>query len=338
MPLFFFLSGFFTLGLLQRMTLPEFVHHRYRRVLLPLLFSIVVILPLDFYVWGVGLVLDGRASWRKLQSLKFNEEISQDLWGLSHLWYLQYLFLFSLLLAGGWLLWNRVTRNSTDRTRLTLVRIATAILPIASVGVLLLEPEVVIGFQHSWFPVPAKFVYCSLFFGGGVVLCSSPRWIEKLKRASIPMLVVSVPLAVVMIRLTHDWFRVGFEANTGRLYAATTAAFAWLTLSGLCGVFLKITRPLPASIRNLSAASFWIYLFHHPIVGLLQTLLAQTSLPAIVKFGIVTSTTMAICLVSYRVCVQNTWVGRLLTGRDLRLPRADASVEQESSQSNRMAS
>lgn len=343
MPLFLFMSGYFAFGLLQRKTLSEFVQHRYRRILLPLLFACVSILPLDFYAWGIGFVLDGRASWRKLRSLKFDESITQDLWGLSHLWYLQYLLLYSLLLAVGWVAWKRVTRNSTDNARSLLTRMGMALLPTATMAVLLIEPEVVIGFQHSAFPVPAKFAYSGLFFCGGVLLCCSPHLIEKLKRISPALLAVSIPLTVLMVRLTHDYFRVGFDSDSEKLYAVTTASFAWLTVVGLSGLCLRIQRPLPQSIQFVGVASFWVYLFHHPVVGLVQALLGQTSLPAIAKFCLATISTMVICLASYRYLVDGTWVGRLLNGQALskRQPRESASQsasETVQSHSSRRAS
>jgi hypothetical protein len=129
------------------------------------------------------------------------------------------------------------------------------------------------------------------------------------------MLMVSVPLAVLMTRLTHDWFIDGFDETTAIRYATTTAGFAWLTVAGLTGLFLRIDRPIGARVSYIAAASFWIYLLHHPTVGLLQGLFGLTSLPSLVKFCLVTGISLTICLVTYELLVKNTLLGQLLNGR-----------------------
>lgn len=316
MPLFLFMSGYFAFGLLQRLSPVEFVRHRQRRIALPMLFGCIVILPLDLYAWVIGLALDGRVPWQKLRSLNFEPAISEHLWGLSHLWYLQYVFLYCLLLLAGWTLLKRLRLTATSRS--VMSRIALATLPALSAAILYIQPEVVIGFQHTFLPVPTKFAYSGMFFLAGAVLCGMPHLREKLQRAAIPMLMVSVPLAVLMTRLTHDWFIDGFDETTAIRYATTTAGFAWLTVAGLTGLFLRIDRPIGARVSYIAAASFWIYLLHHPTVGLLQGLFGLTSLPALVKFCLVTGISLTICLVTYELLVKDTLLGQLLNGRKSR--------------------
>ena len=56
----------------------------------------VLILPLDLYAWLLGLAADGQIPLRKLHSLKVEGPLADGLWGVSHLWFLQYLWLFCM--------------------------------------------------------------------------------------------------------------------------------------------------------------------------------------------------------------------------------------------------
>jgi len=94
MPLFLVMAGFFAVSLLRKRGHRDFVKHRASRLLLPLVVVGAVILPLDLYSWLLGWVVEGQIDFRKLRSLKFEAGQDQHLWGLSHLWFLQYLFLY----------------------------------------------------------------------------------------------------------------------------------------------------------------------------------------------------------------------------------------------------
>ncbi|MGB1817903.1 MAG: acyltransferase family protein, partial [Rubripirellula sp.] len=94
MPLFLVLAGFFAWQTLRRRGPSTLIRSRARRLLIPLLFGALVILPLDLYCWVGSWVVEGIVSPVKLKSLKIDHPIGQNLWGLSHLWFLQYLFLY----------------------------------------------------------------------------------------------------------------------------------------------------------------------------------------------------------------------------------------------------
>ena len=331
MPLFLFLSGYFALGLFEKLGLRGFLKHRVQRIVYPLVFGCVFILPLDFYAWGVGFALDGRASWRKLRSLKYDPPISDELWGLSHLWYLQYMILYCAVFAVGAALVKRYV-PSKDAVSISLetarpanafrmpMSLASWLIVLWALGsiVLVFAPEVVIGFQHSFFPVAAKFVYSGLFFAGGVIVAI--HGMTHLRRNAVLCLGASAACAAFMVVWTRIWFTRGHTVSEQLGYAAITCGFAWSSLLGICGMAMHRTTRLPAAIRYVAEASFWIYLLHHPIVGFTQALLGLTKLPAGVKFVLATGITLTICLATYAWFVRKTWIGALLNGRRDRQP------------------
>ncbi len=79
---------------------------------------------------------------------------------------------------------------------------------------------------------------------------------------------------------------------------------------------LAATRaPRPrATIAYLSAASFWIYLVHLPVLGTWQLLLAPLRVPPLLAFAIAVGGTCAMCLWSYERWVRDGRLGALLDG------------------------
>jgi len=104
------------------------------------------------------------------------------------------------------------------------------------------------------------------------------------------------------------------------------ALYTWLMIFGLLGLFqCRASRPL-APIRYLSEASFWIYLIHFPIVLLLQILIKDVALPALLKFALVAAAATLILLGSYEALVRQTFLGALLNGRSISEARGSRAV------------
>jgi len=354
MPLFLLLGGFVAAQLFLKRGPGGFLRHRARRLLVPLLFGCVVILPLDLYVWLLGWAGEGKIPLKKLRSLKLGEA-GRDLWGVGHLWFLEYLFLFS---AAAWGLchiatwWSTrraaddaVHHTSPKRKRGNTVRwtfipslalragvrsdhdgasygyLAGSfwmpfLLAAPSALALWWEPRIVIGFRHSWHPLAANLLYYAPCFAGGWWLYRSVRAGETSTRYAPWHLVLSIACFVLLLPLIRAHVVTEFTGPRRVALAALFACFAWLSAVGWFGVCLRWLRsPPPRAVRYLSEASFWVYLFHHPVVGLAQVALAASTLPVAMKFVIVTATGVSLSLLTYQVGVRFTWVGQLLNGR-----------------------
>lgn len=352
MPLFLVMAGFLAWQSLQHRGPNNLFRTRARRLVPPLLFGCLVILPLDLYIWIDGWVIDGIVPLRKMRSLKLAPELSEDLWGLSHLWFLPYLLTYVGLLAA----WAAASQRfrPVRRTTQWLARRSpqewVAALFLAASTILLVRPEVVWGFQHAFLPIPSKWAYCALFFAAGGLVANRDGQLRSLvaARRRLAPIGIATGMGALLMGYWHlagpipsdhfntrdhfvalDTFSVGVGTTVNTSLAQSSLAeqpFAAALLAGLTvataaiaslvaiGVAGSIKRPLPAAIRFLSAASFWIYLVHHPLVGLLHIDLKYL-MPGVspeLKFTVCSVLAIAISSASYQIAVRRTRFGNWL--------------------------
>ena len=324
MPLFLIMSGFLAWRTLQMHGGSALFKSRCKRILKPLLFGAIVVLPLDLYSWLLGWVTEGLIAPVKLRSLKFDGIVDRDLWGLSHLWYLQYLFLYVTAVAVRAVVCERYTvlkRLQIQPRVLLLAGLVTATL------ILYVHPEVVSGFQHSFFPVASKWFYSGLFFCCGLVLAQHDRDLSRLPALAIRMVIPAVLISIAAVVLGR-WHLASATNPLARLTLSVLTCSSALLLSlSILGCVVGRLQQVPLSIRYLSAASFWVYLAHHPIVGLVHVDLKwlMSDSHAILKAGIAFSLTSGFCLLCYESIVRRSALGRWL-GMSWRVSRPFRSL------------
>ena len=340
MPVFFMVSGFFAAFLYDTRGAMAFLHHRLKRIGLPLVYSFLVLYPLmaagdlyTKYLTGDAPLDVERELWSFVQTLGI------DLW---HLWFLYQLLILCVAAAAIMPLIRFVPESTRDRlldlfkgtvdrwwgvalwaaigfltlyfpSGIFLFDIDTSLLPpywmlvgngvFVALGWLVYKRrEVLEGFKsHAWGYFIAGFI------GHGVYL-----YLGFLKGST----------QVVMLILETLGLQVGADAIDRNAQILTTACLAlavYLLVFGLFGIFLRYFESENAYWRYIADASFWIYLAHVPVIVILAPLLSFWALPALLKFCLLSAATTAITTIIYHYCVRATFIGEMLNGR--RYPR-----------------
>lgn len=194
----------------------------------------------------------------------------------------------------------------------------------ASAAALCWEPRVLIGFRHSWWPLPANLCFYGPWFALG--------WLAETRRgagAGRPFatlcewrLVASLGVFAVLLPRIHQHVAAPLIGLERVLLVSLFVLHAWLVVTGLFGTSLRrLNRRPPQVVKYLAEASFWIYLFHHPVVGLTQVSLSQTGWPTAVRFAVSLASGLGLSLLTYEAFVRRTWVGALLNGRRVAVDR-----------------
>lgn len=318
MPLFFTLSGYFLARSLRRQSPGDVVSGRSRRLLLPMATVGLAVLTIDLQVWAFGLISSGRATFSQYLRFKYSPGIHDHMWGPAHLWYIQYLWILCAIVCGAvWL--GRFARRRFDLNvprwgMRAAVGCSLATLAAALVTVLSLSPEVVLGFQHSWLPAPAKFAHSAIFLSFGMLFATTEALPEWTRKAAPLSLLIAAGIFVAMVPQVHQTLAEGRSGEVNLTLGVLLAAFAVTATLGHLGAGLRwCDRPVPWLTR-LAVVSFWVYLIHHPLLGFLQIVARPLPLPAVLKFLLVLTVTTAGCLLTYRHLVEGRTLGRLLDG------------------------
>jgi len=323
MPLFLLLAGFFAYRSWVSSGGAGFLASRARRLLLPLLAATILLLPLDYYVWITGWVIDGQLAADRLWKLNVPRAQRTHLLGLGHLWFLHYVFLYCVVLAMA-ARCRPLPEAAADGTRTFRFGVrhrpwaaGLTALVIGGWITLLFAPEVVFGFQHAFLPVPTKWIYSGTFFFGGVLVARlDPQW-HAINRLAPKLVAGGAVLGWAAVLLGQwaiqrsDSRSLAFDINIASraVLATVTVAAAWGLSLGLIGVANRLAPLLARSsactrgITSLAAASFWIYLVHHPLVALIQIdlKLLFPHLSPVAKSLLVAGMAVGCCLVSYRL-------------------------------------
>ena len=325
MPLFFVLAGFFTALLVEKRGLWGTYKNRLARIAAPLVAASLTILPLtllfmlDFVIsvrYGVhGLVPD-------LQNL---ERLDRDMRALNmpegiplmHLWFLQYLCFFYLLVPFCRMLvrWSlpveaRVARFLASPFSLPVFALYTAATLWPYPGGQVFGEFIFLGVN------PAAMLFYGSFFVIGYVFHhyrASTAGVVRYVPWCAGVAAVVFPLSIYASHLEYTLgaTQVGYHVVAVVLHALCTWTLIWFFV----GVALRsFDRPTPW-VLYASQSSYWVFLLHLPVICFFAWLLAPVDVSALVKFLVVTAATTVVCFATYHYWVQRTWLGVFLHGR-----------------------
>ena len=290
MPVFFLLSGLFTALLWQRRGLRQLAIQRLKRIGLPLAIGAFTVIPVTTFVflWAFDV-----------------EEFSFFWWPfiwlstLSHLWFLWFL----LWLCAGFILAVKLGVKFSHPVIWWLA------VPLTLVPQLLMhEPVFGPDTSEGLFPNPVVLGYYALFFIFGAFLYQRDIQISRWWTvALLPALTVIFFGGLnLLYEVKEDW------ANVLQM------AFAWLMCFGLIGLFRLIASRERFWVRYVSDASYWLYLWHLPLIVVAFELVAPWRFSIHLKFVLMILAVPAILLVVYQYGVRYTQIGTMLNGKRTR--------------------
>lgn len=343
MALFFMIAGFFARLLHQRLGTGGLVRNRLRRIGLPLVAAMFLVLPFTF----------GAVVWAAVQigakggpPPSAAAPIIGPMIPWAHLWFLYLL----LVLFALWLpLRALIARFDASGARRAWVASSVSRLLASRVAPLLLAVPVAFTLVAAkWWmiwmgvPVPATGLVPNLpalaTFGMafilGWVIHREQSMLRTLAADWLLYLVVAVLATLAALHIAGDRVHFGPEplpADERVAFAGAYAISLWCWCFAAIGAAVRFVDEPSPRWRYLSDASYWMYLVHLPIVWLLQAWSLRWPLHWAVKFPLVLAVTVLLLLASYRWLVRSTFVGVFLNGR--RHPRAAAAPGSQSASS-----
>jgi peptidoglycan/LPS O-acetylase OafA/YrhL len=323
MQLFFFLSGFFSLSIIQKKGMMVFAKSRYQRVVLPLILAIIVVLPVLQVVglYGTFQKAEGNGSSSFQHSITYyinNVKFSEL--NLGHLWFLLYLTIISV----GLLLVVKLVKSKkliylSDQLMKTVLRSYARPLFLAL-------PTMVLMYPMNWLiDTPSRILpewhivaYYSLFFFTGALAARQKDMFavpQKHWRLYLALAIfIVLPLTIWFLMMSA--YSVNMQQSPYYLAAtASCALFTWLMIFGMIGWFQQRIKNTNRFFSFLTEASFWIYLIHFPVVLFFQIIVMNWAAPVAFKFSLVIFLSFLVLTGSYRYLVKFTMLEAFLNGK-----------------------
>lgn len=170
-----------------------------------------------------------------------------------------------------------------------------------------------LGASITFIPHTDALVYYCFFFFLGYWLYRHVSLLQRLERHFWWVLLFSlvfIVMAGVILSLSPS------TLHTMTLWQWLLVACAQLGsfFTIIAGYLRWVKKPSPWG-TYFSAASYWVYLIHLPLVIWFCNALAPLEINAWLKFLINSGLTLTIALTSYHWMVRNSWLGWLLNGK-----------------------
>ncbi len=306
MPLFFLLAGWAAAGSIRLRGAGGFLRERVSRLVVPLAFGMVAFGP--FLRWvelrnGQFITADGRhlpadPTVGFLDFLPRYFVFEHLTW--AHLWFLAYLFTFSVLYLP---ILARLVRRAPDEWTPPAALVYAPIVPLALVQVSLRDRWP--GFQNlvdDW----ANFAYYSTYFLIGAALAHLPAVERAVHREAGRA--ASVALAAFVLLVVADGAGWRPVAN------AVSAVAGWCTVVALLGLAARRFTASGPTLRWLAESAMPVYVLHQIAVVGVAFMVIALPLGVGAKLAVTVLGALALTLAVYELFVRHVPLLRVLTG------------------------
>jgi glucan biosynthesis protein C len=321
MPLLFLLAGASTWFALSFRSGGQYAKERVTRLLIPLIFGLLVIVPPQSY-FGLlgntgfsGSYLDWYPNYF---SINFADIDGYFLGGfaLGHLWFILFLFIFSLVALPLFL--YLIRRDSGKRLTNLLASFFSLPGTILLLGLLLYGIARLIDF----YPNPLYFI---TYFILGFLLIGDVRYEKAIDRHKL----IALILGPILYLFFGYFLVVGFPQNLPswsieiiRVYNEGIAP--WLFVIAFLGYGRKYLSYSNKFLKYTGEASYPVYILHQTVIVIIGFYVVQWSAGVLPKYVTILVASVVVSFVIYDLLIKRTNVTRFLFG--MRLKKKPAKV------------
>lgn len=303
MPLLFVIAGagmWFALG---RRSGAALLRERTVRLLVPLVVGMFLIVPPQIFVERVthGDWHGGYFEFLFQRVFQFKPYPAGD-FSWHHLWFILYLYVYVLLLLPLVLLWRRAKSSLEPGGWIYALA-----LPIG-INEWLLKP--VFPETHNLVRDWYIFDHYLLFTVYGVVLASMQGawdWLAARRRSTF---VVTLAISICGLTLLET----GMVGRDGLFDALFANVFTWLWLLVFLGYGRSALSFSNRFIEWARDASYPVYILHQTVIVVIAYFVVQMTWSPWIKFGVIVSATLAICVLLYEFLLRRSALLRLMFG------------------------
>jgi peptidoglycan/LPS O-acetylase OafA/YrhL len=327
MPIFFVISGaaiYYTLGFRNP---TQFIKARFTRILIPFLtVGVFVLIPPQIYIrevtGGLESKLVGKTfietySTYVLNITPFNSNFPFITIPTMHLWYLEFLFVFSLILLPLFLYLRKSSGASLISKLAGVTGRGWAIYLFAvPVGLLMsiLNPKTPLG-NINWFGGWPLLAY-PIFLVSGFLLFADKRHEAAIKRQAKSAIIIAIITFFIVLMAYMKFFEGGLPFGTPGYagFMMLRAINSWLFIVGFLSLgrkYLSYTSPV---LRYFSEASLPIYMLHQTVIVIIGFFIKDWQMGILPKFIFLLVASVIGIIGTYEILIRRISISRFLFG------------------------
>ncbi|PSR55735.1 acyltransferase [Adhaeribacter arboris] len=319
MPLLFFISGTVTFFMMKNRTGGAFVLLRLRRLFIPLLFGMLVIVPPQVYL--ERLTQGFKGNFFDFYPSIFNfEPYPKGNFSWHHLWFIAYLFVYDVLLVPLFV-WLKQKRGKAFLQRVSLLAKGKRIYWLMLPGVIVFSSMVLKYDQtNDLFHDYCFFLYWLCFLLGGYFCIASPALMDSLERNRRFSLTLAF-LAIVLL----NYFRWNsmelqtlipdYQTNWRTyIYLAIYPLNAWFWVFAAIGYGKRYLNKFHPAINYINQAVYPFYILHQTIIVIIVYYVVQTSDTIVMKYLFTVLVTFAVSMLLFHLFIKEFVLTRFLFG------------------------
>jgi glucan biosynthesis protein C len=310
MPLLFLLAGAASWYALEKRSGKEYLSERFKRLFIPLVFGILVIIPPQPYF---AYLTQGQDPGTYLHFLShYFVIIPSDLSGYfgtftpAHLWFILYLFVFAVV-AIPLLLWLKRENSAAFIDRSARFFSKPGLLFLLAIPLWLSEALPDPGGKNPFTDI--------LYFLYGYILVADPRFQASIRRNSLPALVLGLLGAGAIISVWYLRLNTWQDWSTMSIVFALLrklTALAWLiVILDLGQRYLNFGHPV---LKYTNEAAYPFYILHQTVIILIGYYVVTWSANLWLKFFVIMLAALVATLAIYDIFVRRTTPTRFLFG------------------------
>ncbi len=314
MPLLFFISGSAVWFAMDRYTTWRFFLERQRRLLVPLLFGMLVIIPPQVYFERLYHHQNYSSFWDFYPTIFTTGSYPAGNLSWHHLWYIPYIWAFSMIMLPIFVALR--TRGGRECLAQALGWLQSPWLLFlvfvpSAVAEILLRPHWP-GDADNLLDDWANFTHKLTFFVVGFVFASSPGIYEALATHRRKFLVAGIVSSVLIIPVWNYYWHLGHT-----LYRLFSNFHVWMWLLALLGYGRKYLSFNHGFVRYANEAVYPFYILHQTVIIFLAYQFAYVNWGIPIKFIIVATGEFLICWGIYVFLIKPWNVTRVVFGMRL---------------------
>jgi glucans biosynthesis protein C len=318
MPLLLFISGAGTFMALGKRTPGQFRVERFKRLFIPLLFGMFIVVPPQIYYERIS---QYGSYWDFYKTLFNFIPYPEGSFSWHHLWFILYLFIYSLL-ALPLLNFLRSTKSESLKGKICSI--------LANpVGILLIPSLLILGSQivlEPYFPEEthdlvndwAYFTFNLLFFLMGIICYSIPKLWSAIganrRYLLLTMLISIVPFYVCYFHF-RDLITLPWTDDTVETIFDVTAIFvSWFTVITIVAYSQHyLNKPHPW-LSKVSEGLYPFYILHQTVIIAIGYYVCQLDWSISTKYWSISFLTLISCVCFYILLIRPFNVMRFLFG------------------------